>query len=531
LDEVNEKDAPASSPDVGIRTFLIADVRGYTLFTQERGDEAAAKLAAKFATMARDGVEARGGEVIELRGDEALAVFTSPRQAIRAALDLQARFVEETLADPSVPLPVGIGLDAGEAVPVGGGYRGGALNLAARLCGLAGPGETLASQEVVHLARKVDGVRYVDRGQVRLRGLADPVRAIRVLPEGADPAARLAAFTRPRQPSARRRARPAWLVAGIAALVVAIIVVVTVLAGGGAKLETAGPGPPSVAAGSISRIDPTSGRTLLSAQIGKSAVAIAVGEGSLWVADRVDNVVVRLDPFTGHEQARIRIGGGPTGIGVSGSVPGVWVMTGRAVWRIDPTTNEVNKTIPLDARPTGITVGEGAVWVSLIAGAHGLIRIDPGTGAAQSIDTTSDFRGDIGVAVGDGAVWVIGHPNVFNPAVAKIDASHPEFPKFIVVGHPPSAIAWGDEALWTLASNGAISRIDPKTDQAVVLVDAGSNVGGLAVGDGSVWVTAGHTLVRVDPEARKVIATFNLKAPLTGVVVAGDAVWVTTDTT
>jgi class 3 adenylate cyclase len=28
-----------------IRTFLIADVRGYTVFTQERGDEAAAKLA------------------------------------------------------------------------------------------------------------------------------------------------------------------------------------------------------------------------------------------------------------------------------------------------------------------------------------------------------------------------------------------------------------------------------------------------------------------------------------------------------
>jgi class 3 adenylate cyclase len=33
-----------------IRTFLIADVRGYTLFTHERGDEAAAKLAAKLAT-------------------------------------------------------------------------------------------------------------------------------------------------------------------------------------------------------------------------------------------------------------------------------------------------------------------------------------------------------------------------------------------------------------------------------------------------------------------------------------------------
>jgi class 3 adenylate cyclase len=37
-----------------IRTFLIADVRGYTLFTQERGDEAATKLAARFAEVARE---------------------------------------------------------------------------------------------------------------------------------------------------------------------------------------------------------------------------------------------------------------------------------------------------------------------------------------------------------------------------------------------------------------------------------------------------------------------------------------------
>jgi class 3 adenylate cyclase len=44
-----------------IRTFLIADVRGYTLFTQERGDEAVGKLAVKFADIAREMVETRGG--------------------------------------------------------------------------------------------------------------------------------------------------------------------------------------------------------------------------------------------------------------------------------------------------------------------------------------------------------------------------------------------------------------------------------------------------------------------------------------
>jgi class 3 adenylate cyclase len=85
-----------TAADADIRTFLIADVRGYTLFTQERGDEVAGKLAAKFARLARETVEARGGRLLELRGDEALCVFASPRQAIRTAVDLQERFVEET---------------------------------------------------------------------------------------------------------------------------------------------------------------------------------------------------------------------------------------------------------------------------------------------------------------------------------------------------------------------------------------------------------------------------------------------------
>lgn len=101
----------------GIKTFLIADVRGYTLFTQQRGDEAAAKLAARFAEIAREAVDDHGGSVIELRGDEALAVFDSPRQAIRAATRAQERFVEETESDPSLPLAVGIRIDAkGEGI-------------------------------------------------------------------------------------------------------------------------------------------------------------------------------------------------------------------------------------------------------------------------------------------------------------------------------------------------------------------------------------------------------------------------------
>jgi class 3 adenylate cyclase len=163
-----------------VLTFLFADIRGYTRYTEQRGDEAAARLAAKFAATTREGVDARGGEVIELRGDEALAVFRSARQALRAATDLQAVFSRASVEDAAMPLPVGMGLDVGEAIPVEGGYRGGALNLAARLCALAGSGEVLASEGVIHLARKMDDLTYAERGFTQLKGFDDPVRVIQV---------------------------------------------------------------------------------------------------------------------------------------------------------------------------------------------------------------------------------------------------------------------------------------------------------------------------------------------------------------
>ncbi|HEX6778853.1 MAG TPA: AAA family ATPase [Ktedonobacterales bacterium] len=170
-----------------IHTFLIADLRGYTRFTLEQGDEAAASLSAQFAALARRVVEARGGKVIEIRGDEALAVFSSVRQALRASVELQQQMDEARLADSTLP-PVGIGLDAGEAVPVEDGYRGAALNLAARLCSLAGPGEVLVSETVAHLARKVDGLAYTERGAVQLKGFADPVRVVQVQVQAAEEA-------------------------------------------------------------------------------------------------------------------------------------------------------------------------------------------------------------------------------------------------------------------------------------------------------------------------------------------------------
>jgi DNA-binding SARP family transcriptional activator/class 3 adenylate cyclase/ABC-type glycerol-3-phosphate transport system substrate-binding protein len=168
----------ASEPPSVIRTFLIADLRGYTRFSDTRGDEAAAALAERFVSVASEHVEIHTGTIVEVRGDEILASFDSAREAIRAALDLQGALASGPAAE--IPLGAGIGIDAGEAVPLGHGYRGRALNMAARLCARARPGEILVTPELVHLAGTLDDVRFDDRGPVRLKGISKPVNILAV---------------------------------------------------------------------------------------------------------------------------------------------------------------------------------------------------------------------------------------------------------------------------------------------------------------------------------------------------------------
>jgi class 3 adenylate cyclase len=162
------------------RVFLITDVRGWTHFTQTRGDAAAARLATKFARIARESVGARGGRVIELRGDEALAVFDSSAQAVRAGLELQATCAEEIEAEPELPLNVGVGIDGGDAVPVEDGFRGAALNMAARLCSSALAGEVLVTPTLAELALAEANGDFALRphGAAQFKGIDEPVEVM-----------------------------------------------------------------------------------------------------------------------------------------------------------------------------------------------------------------------------------------------------------------------------------------------------------------------------------------------------------------
>jgi peptide/nickel transport system substrate-binding protein len=117
-------------------------------------------------------------------------------------------------------------------------------------------------------------------------------------------------------------------------------------------------------AGTITRIDPVSGVAEATITVGHAPSSLAFGDGALWVADSLDNAVFRVDPESNEVSATVRVGDSPRGLAVGAGA--VWVANSRdgTVSRIDPRTNDVTKTIRIGGSPQGIVVAAGKLWVS-----------------------------------------------------------------------------------------------------------------------------------------------------------------------
>jgi branched-chain amino acid transport system substrate-binding protein len=516
-------------PGVVVRTFLIADVRGYTRFTQEHGDEEAGKLAARFAALVREAVTATGGEVVELRGDEALCVFPAARQALRAAVELQVRFRARVEGQPVFPLGIGIGLDAGEAVPVEGGYRGGALNLAARLCSLAAPGQILASETVASLSRKLEGVRFVERRRVRMKGLEKPVRVIEVIPE-----AELPPVPKAPGPSGRRRGL-LLLAAGAIVLTAALAAAVLALTGDSDKtLLPVG--------NAIAAID---GDAVEYTRVGNTPSTIAVGEGAVWVLNSDDRTISKIDPETRDVKTfgtdgvttDLAVGEGAVWVGNGAETAGRLVHT-ASVSRLDPDTTTVTKTEALprfvetpvainsgESRVLGVSqlaVGAGAVWA--INPDRSVSRIDPDTGARVA---TIPVKAGSAIAAGEEGVWVLAaeapHVLRINPRSNKLGRTI-ELAAFGLTG-----LAVGAGSVWaTDLQTGLLWRIEPGPDPITRTIDVGFGVTAVAYGAGAVWVTnfVSDELVRVDTRTNKVTARIPLAGTPPSVAATDETAWV-----
>jgi len=171
-DFLGDETKPAPSKlSSGTAVILFADIADSTALTERLGDAdfraKARDLDAALRTVIRD----HAGTPIEgkLLGDGVLAVFTSARQAIEAALAC-ARSGDDA------GLPLHLGLHAGDVIREDNNVYGGAVNIASRIAGLSAAGEVLVSETVRSLARTSAGVQFEDRGEQPLKGVGEPVR-------------------------------------------------------------------------------------------------------------------------------------------------------------------------------------------------------------------------------------------------------------------------------------------------------------------------------------------------------------------
>ena len=159
----------------GTAIILFDDIVDSTELTERLGDATFRARARTLDERLRGIIHEQAGTAIDgkLLGDGVLAVFASAHEAIAAALAFGA-------ASADADLQLHLGIHAGDVIHEEGNVYGGAVNIASRIAALSGPDELLVSDTVCSLARTSAGVRFEDRGEQVLKGVADAQRVFAV---------------------------------------------------------------------------------------------------------------------------------------------------------------------------------------------------------------------------------------------------------------------------------------------------------------------------------------------------------------
>jgi virginiamycin B lyase len=221
------------------------------------------------------------------------------------------------------------------------------------------------------------------------------------------------------------------------------------------------------AADGLSRIDPKSKEAKVLDPIAgiHQPCGIVRAFVSLWTPACGDGKLAEIDPKTGKIGSQFAFGGAGA---VAASADSIWLITDTktTVSRIDPQQHQVVADLRLPAGCRSLVFGENSLWAACPA-EHQVARINPMTNLVE---------------------------------------------KWIPVSAGPYAISMGENSVWVLCrKEGRVDRIDPKTNKVAKSIELGvpDADGGIAVGEGSVWVTlAGFPLTRINPKSEEVVQQF-----------------------
>ncbi len=175
-------------------TILFADIEGFTPWAERTPPEQVLELLNIALSTMAEAITVHNGTVDKFMGDGLMAIFNAPlelpnhaSQAVRAALEIQRRFAQQTAL---TPLRVNIGLHTGEAVVGNLGTAellnytaiGDAVNLAKRLQELAQGGQILTTQATLEHMCGCANARSL--GERHVKGRQTPIEVYELENEG-----------------------------------------------------------------------------------------------------------------------------------------------------------------------------------------------------------------------------------------------------------------------------------------------------------------------------------------------------------
>jgi streptogramin lyase len=252
----------------------------------------------------------------------------------------------------------------------------------------------------------------------------------------------------------------------------------------------------------------------------------AIDGDAVWVPQRQAGTVLRIDSKTNVAGTPVSVDK-PLCASLLVALEALWAASCDAgrLYRVDVKSRNVTASAPLPVIPpsASLAASAGSVWA--LTDAKGVVsRLDPATNAPVAEAYVA--AKPIGVAAADDVVWITSQDG---DLLTRINAQTNVVVETVKVGPRPGRVARGEGAVWTLnEGDGSVSRVDPKTNKLVTTIAVGESVsrGDLAVGEGSVWVSApGVPLTRIEPRTNRVAQRF-AGAGGGAVIVGHGSVWV-----